>query len=399
MTNNFKVPLTRILNVQDHPNADRLSIYTVYGFQIIGRKGQYRINDLVIYCPVDSILSESLETKLFPVGSKITLTKRRVRQIKLRGVASQGMLIPPSDLPPGIAAGLDTVETDYGPALGITKFEPPQREVQVQGTPGKPRQKENPDFNKYGSLNNIKWFPDKFKADEMVVIQEKIHGSNGRAGIFKTAKPKLKDLLLAIRHLDMKNIVFQVKKHLLNLLGKLPATEFCYGSNNTQQGRVTLIQNRPSYTGFYGMDIWSQAFSKLEVQNKLRFGETIFGEVYGEGVQKGYSYGTQEKKFVLFDVTIMQQDGTHRWLNPDEVKAFAQERGFDMVPELYRGPYQSLDFVKSFAKGDSVFVPSQKVREGVVVKSLDNYNEGESNRALKIISEDYLADDTNTDFH
>jgi len=43
--------------------------------------------------------------------------------------------------------------------------------------------------------------------------------------------------------------------------------------------------------------------------------------------------------------------------------------------------------------------PSQKVREGVVVKSLDNYSdERGSKKALKVISEAYLDAD-NTDFH
>lgn len=70
-----------------------------------------------------------------------------------------------------------------------------------------------------------------------------------------------------------------------------------------------------------------------------------------------------------------------------------------MVPELYRGPFIGLEFVKGFTKGNSVFVPSQKVREGVVVKSLTTYDEYGQNRALKVISEDYLSDESNTDFH
>lgn len=381
----FKVPLTTIREILPHGNAERLELAVVYGFQVIVQKGAYKTGDVVIYVPIDSLLPQALEDKLFPPESKVKLNKHRIRQIKLRGIASQGMLIQPNDvfgfpIPNGATGaatslGFFKLEDDLSTALQITKFEPPQREVQVPGVPGKKAKKyENPLFSKYGGLDNIKWYPEKFKADEMIVIQEKIHGSNARAACL----PYSADTLW---------------KKIVKCLGFAPETEFCYGSNNVQ------LQNKSGHGGFYGEDVWGKVFAKLNVKTKLKKGETIFGEIYGEGIQKNYSYGTKEHKFVLFDVRILNDNGTHRWLSPDEVTAFAQERGFDMVPELYRGPYRSLDHVKSFAKGDSVFVSSQKVREGVVVKSLENYDEYGNNRALKVISEDYLADETNTDFH
>lgn len=383
----FKVPLTTIREVLPHNNAERLEVAVVYGFQVITQKGLYKVGDLVIYVPIDSILPQALEDKLFPPDSKVKLNKHRIRQIKLRGVASQGMLINPEDvfgfpLPNGATGastnlGMFSVEDDLSVALDITKYEPPQRENLISGNPGKRiKLHENPNFNKYGGLDNIKWHPEKFKAEEMVVLQEKIHGTNARAAIMPFSANTL-------------------WKKLVKWLGFAPATEFCYGSNNVQ------LQNKPGHTGFYGEDVYGKVFGQLDVKNKLKLGETIYGEIYGDNIQKNYTYGcgTGERKFVLFDVRILQPDGSHKWLNPDEVTAFAKERGFDMVPELYRGPYTSLEFVKTYTKGNSVLAPSQKIREGIAVKSLDNYDEYGHNRALKVISEDYLSDETNTDFH
>lgn len=368
----FKVPVTKILNITDHPNADRLSVITVFGFQVIAPKGRYQVGEKVIYVPVDSVLSEELEAKIFPPDSKVKLTKRRIRQIRLRGLASQGMLIAPGEF----TQGNEPVDTDMAPVLGITKYEPPQRQLSTTpGKPGQPRPKENIYFGKYGGLDNIKWYPAKFKPDEQIVLQEKIHGTNARAAILPyTANTLWKKLKL--------------------FLGLAPATEFCYGSNNVQLQNKVLKNG-----GYYGQDVYGSVFSKLDVKNKLKSGETIYGEIYGEGIQKNYSYGTKEHKFILFDVKVMQADGTHKWLSPDEVKQFGQERGFEVVPELYRGPFQSLEFVKTHTLGNSVLAPSQKVREGVVVKSLENYDESGNNRALKVISEDYLDDKSNTDFH
>lgn len=373
----FKVPLTTIREILPHGNAERLEIAVVYGFQVIVQKGAYKAGDAVLYVPIDSLLPQDLEDALFPPDSKVKLNKHRIRQIKLRGVASQGMLIDPTDTKlnlPKINLN-NSLEKDFAEELKITKFEPPVREVHVPGVPGKKaKHRENPNFSKYGGLDNIKWYPEKFKADEMVVVQEKIHGSNARAAIL----PFSADTLW---------------KKLVKFFGFAPETEFCYGSNNMQ------LQNRPGHKGFYGEDVWGQVFEKLDVKSKLKKGETIFGEIYGEGVQKNYNYGTLEKKFILFDVRIMQDDGTFKWLTPDEVEIFAMNRGFDCVPLLYRGPYQSLDFVKTLSKGASKLNPSQKVREGCVVKSMFNYDEYGQNRALKVINEDYLADESNTDFH
>ena len=242
---------------------------------------------------------------------------------------------------------------------------------------GKKRDKplENSSFQKYNGLTNIKWCPFMFKEGEIVVYQEKIHGSNARAGKVPFAANTL---------------LKKIKK----FFGFAPKYEFCYGSNNVQ------LQQRKGYTGFYGSDVYGAVFQSIDAESKLKDGEVIYGELYGAGIQKNYDYGVKEgHKFILFDVKIIKEDGTQEWLSPDDVKNFAQDRGFDYVPELYRGPFVDLDHAKSFTLGDSVLEPKQKVREGLVVKSLERYNDERGNkRALKCISEKYLDKDQ-SDFH
>jgi RNA ligase (TIGR02306 family) len=369
MSSTFKVPLTNIKEILPHNNAERLEVAVVFGFHVIVSKGQYQVGDPVIYVPIDSILPQWLEDKLFPPDSKVKINKHRIRQIKLRGLASQGLLINPKEIEWNITSPVD----DLAPMLGITKYEPPVKEINP-GKPGKPRPKENPMFSKYGGLDNIKWYPEKFKADDIVVLQEKIHGTNARAAIL----PYVANTLY---------------KKFIRFLGLAPISEFCYGSNNVQ------LQERNATKNFYGEDVYGKVFASINVKDKLRPGETIYGEIYGEGIQKNYSYGTREHKFVLFDVRVLQQDGSNKWLSPDEVRTFAEERGFDMIPEIYRGPFVSLEHVKLFTKGTSLLNPEQKIREGVVVKAVNGYDEYGQNRALKVISEDYLADESNTDFH
>src|SRR5574338_661405 len=94
----FKVPYTTILEIMPHANADRLELARVYGFQVVVQKDKYKVGDKVVYCPIDAILPQNLEDNLFPPDSKIKLNNHRVRQIRIRKLASQGMLINTEDL-------------------------------------------------------------------------------------------------------------------------------------------------------------------------------------------------------------------------------------------------------------------------------------------------------------
>src|SRR6185369_415963 len=113
------------------------------------------------------------------------------------------------------------------------------------GAPGgrKIKALENPLFHKYNGLDNIKWFPTLFKEGELVVMQEKIHGTNARAA-------KLPYVA---------NTLWKKIKLFFRTLFKMPAQfEFCYGSNNVQ------LQERRGYTGFYGEDIYGKVFQSID---------------------------------------------------------------------------------------------------------------------------------------
>ena len=221
----YKVPYTSILDIQPHNNAERLEVATVYGFQVIVGKGRYKVGDKCVYIPIDSILPEKLEKKLFPEDSKIKLNNHRVRQIKIRGLASQGMLIDPQDIADLVNPKYLKDEQDLKLILGVTKYEPPVRGSNLSaGTGPRNKKDEHPLFHKYNGLDNIKWFPNKFSEQDEVVIQEKLHGTNARASklpfIANTFMKKLKKFL----HLT-------------------PQTENCYGSNNVE------ISSKKNYNG------------------------------------------------------------------------------------------------------------------------------------------------------
>lgn len=369
----YKVPLTRILRIENHPNADRLEIATVYGFQVVVQKNKYRVGDVIIYIPIDSILPYELEAKIFGPDSKIKLNKNRVRQIKIRQFVSQGMIVPINDPTIGIFVDpeLMPVESDLAESLNITKYEP----VVKDHTPNAPklrnRRLENPAFRKYNGVTNIKWAPTRF-ADEEVIIQLKVHGSHVRFAKAPFSPNTLWKKILKFLHLA-------------------PQYEFVYGSNNVE------LTNRKTYKGFYDGDIYGECLKKYAVEEKIKDGEFVHGEIYGPGIQSNYHYGKKEHALIIFDVRVLNPDGTQTWLNPEEVEKYAEERGFDFVPVLYRGLFDR-DVLDNLTVGPDLIYPEHD-REGVVVKSRFKYDIEQNKQALKSINPDYLADETNTDLH
>lgn len=311
----FKVLITTIKEIIPHSNADRLEIAKCFDFNVVIQKGQYKVGQEVCYIPINSILPFNLEKELFGPDSKIKLHHSRVKQIKIRGFYSQGMIIDTTFITNKLECSWEemlTIGDDVSKILGITKYEPPvPKYQQMQGQ--KSTKKENPHFKKYGGIENIKWHIERFEGEE-VVIQCKLHGS----------------LLRAMKAPFVANTLWKKIKQFFKLV---PKYESVYGSNNVE------ISSKFNYKGYYGEDVYGRVLKKLDVFNKIKDGECIYSELIGPGIQKGYTYGHKEHHMVLYDVKVTQVDGTQKWLNPEEAEDFAKERGFDFVPILYKGMF------------------------------------------------------------
>lgn len=372
MEENFRVPVTKIKALNDLPNSNNLAIATVFDFNVVVRRHQYKINDSVIYIPIDSVLPNKLEEKIFGTESKIKLNKGRVKQIRIRKFPSQGMLVDPSDTElADLEEGQNVAEL-----LGVTKYEP---EVSTHEA-NQPRTKkernrswENPYMHEYGGLLNAKWYPDLFEEGQEVVYQEKIHGTNARAGLLPYTPKTL-------------------WQKLLKFLKLAPDFQFTYGSNKVQ------LQAK-SYTGYYEDNVYAEACKKYGIQNKLKPHETVYFEIYGDGVQKDYSYGCKkgEHRIVVFDVKVLAEDcKSTQWLTTSELAKWCQDRGLPMVPVVYQGPH-SKEAAKKATEGPSL-LGGQPIREGIVIKDPKETTSFIGKKYLKLLSDAYLDLD-GTDFH
>lgn len=117
--------IERIKKVSPHPNADRLDLIEVLGYQCVSEKGLYTDGDLVVYIKTDTVLPEEEWAEGYRKYSP-----KRVRAIMLRGEWSEGILLPLYVFIPFLqkkygcyiepSEGLDVTNM-----LGVEKYDPP----------------------------------------------------------------------------------------------------------------------------------------------------------------------------------------------------------------------------------------------------------------------------------
>jgi len=370
----FKVPLTVIREVKTHPNADALDIVKIYDWDVVVKKDDFAQGELVVYIPVDSILTQDLEDKIFGSDSKVKLTKHRVRSIKLRGQISQGMAVKPEVL--GITA---EVETDLSGVLGISKYEQPEAELpNAMRVKAVSTKKKHPDFKEYSKLEHFKNYDRSFQDGELVYVSAKLHGTNFRAGWVRT-----------VANTPWKKI----KKY----FGLLPQYEFVWGSRtveiSSKPGKKHPGVNIPSQGVNFG-DVYTKIVNQYDLKDKIQDGYTIYGEIVGDGIQKNYPYGCGKDEHKLYIFDIMFNDD-QSYLNHSDFKEEAQSMGLETVPELYVGPWDK-EKISLLRDGEDFGC----VREGIVVKPVIEKSTGSLTRvALKWISDAYYLQKHNTEFH
>jgi RNA ligase (TIGR02306 family) len=344
--------------------ADNIELAIVNGWHAITKKGEYEVGNKVVIATTDAVIPVELSDSM---GVTNYLRKgQRVRTVKLRGVYSECLIMSKNAIPalrkhPTIAEGEDLMEL-----LGIVKYEPPVKMVEMSVGGRKFKYHQNPNFHVYYKFPNLKNVPELFTEEDSVSITRKLHGTNARYGIVRKKKLSILD---------------RIKKLFGN---KWVEFEYVYGSHNVEKGSTSQ--------GFYSTDVWRTIAEDYDIQKKLwdyvklyytpeRLGSgiVIYGEIYGHGIQKNYDYGLTDIRFAGFDVEV---DGVYQ--------SFFFERGImdeldlPKVDLLYTGPWNK-EIQDNFVFGN--FIEGTKVpHEGIVVKCLS----GERHKVAKVINPDYL---------
>lgn len=84
------------------PNADKIEVVKIRGWEVVVQKGIYDIGDVAVYFSIDALLPERPEFEWLRDRCFVSKSQEgagfRVKTIKLRGVVSQGLLMPLSEI-------------------------------------------------------------------------------------------------------------------------------------------------------------------------------------------------------------------------------------------------------------------------------------------------------------
>lgn len=357
------VDVAKINAIEKHPNADRLRLATVKGWNCIIGLDDFQVGDLVIFIPPDCILPDEMIDKY-----KLEFLKKgsRVKTIKLRGVISQGLCLP-------VPEGKNWKEgKSVAKELGITKYEPPVSSLNLNKGSKSSKKKTNPAFDKYTNIENIKNFNTVFKDGDDVIVTEKIHGTNFRAGNLP---------------IYPRSIWGWIQKYILKR-----DYEFVYGSHNVQ--KVPFSKNK----GWYGEDIYGQIAKKYKFVEIIPKDYIVYGEIYGKKIQE-LEYEMDDIDLVVFDV---KYKGVY--LNFREFEEFCTGRLLPMVPVLAVEKFGE-DTLPTHTNGISILArynnhKTKHIREGCVIKPMkEQYNNRMGRVILKSINEEYLLTKKRTEFH
>jgi RNA ligase (TIGR02306 family) len=351
----------RIGEIRPIEGADNIELAIVNGWQAITKKGQHNVDEQVIIATTDAVIPLSISDDLGVTGY---LRKgQRVRTVKLRGVYSECLIMPMDLLVfiENINDGDDMMET-----LGVVKYEPPVKMVEMSVGGRKFKYHQNPNFHIYYKFPNLKNAPEMFNGEDIVTITRKLHGTNARYGVVKKKSLSLWD---------------QVRK----FFGvKWVEFDFIVGSHNVEKGSDSQ--------GFYDTNVWGTIADTYKIKSKLwdfvktfsspdllGDGLIIYGEIYGHGIQKNYNYGLETIMFAGFDV---EMDG--KYLPHHDEKNIFESLGLPRVEVLYMGPWSKEEQDKHVFGN---MIEGTKVpHEGVVVKSVT----GDRHKVGKVINPDYL---------
>jgi RNA ligase (TIGR02306 family) len=331
----------------EHAGSEEHTESVPWDYPVVVQKSTYAVGDKAVYVPVDSTFPPECPEFAF-LGSDT----RRLRARKLRGVYSEGLLVPWTDVAAIVARtvpdsfgddaatkaektaqALDVflpVGAEVSELLGITRYV--ERAAVRPGSGG--RSDKVPDasvFPVYTVANAKKGEGIQLLAgDTRVIVTEKLHGANVRFGWVRNA-------VSAVGERESNDAwVFRLGSHrvMRDLNTESGWFQNCYQAND------------------------------LEGKTEDLHGFVFYGEILGV---QDLTYGvvTPASGLRIFDV---YDANSEQWLNWGQIVEACKAARLDCVPVLYDGPLDECNY-REMAEGQTCLAGVNHVREGVVIRT------------------------------
>lgn len=115
--------IEKLISVEPHPNADRLDLVKVLGYQCVTERGLHKAGDLIVYIQSDSVLPEDAEW----AESYRKYSPKRIKAVKLRGEWSEGIIVKQSQLSEFFSQPFEASDegVDVAEVIDAKHYEPP----------------------------------------------------------------------------------------------------------------------------------------------------------------------------------------------------------------------------------------------------------------------------------
>lgn len=322
--------------LRPHPNADRLELAQVLGWQTVVQKGLYKERDKVVFIVIDSIVPKCSWSE-FLVDRNNSDKPIRLKMIKLRGEHSAGIVVPLEMLP--VEFRDFEVGKDITELLGVQKY--------IKELPA----------NLAGE--NVGDFPSH--------LASKTDEDNGLSNL---------------------DIIEEVIKHPTTITQKIDGSSITIVVEN---GEIKQVCSR----NLSKKDTPNSAFWQAAKKLKMLPGFTgvIQGELAGNGIQKN-PLRLEDKEIFVFQ--IKKSDGTY--MKYREMQGLCNvEFGCKVVPLIVEDMMfigatveEALEKLQQIAD-QQVYFQTNNPAEGIVVRPKDYPRSFQSRRPLgfKILNRNY----------
>lgn len=348
--------IEKIKALKPIPNADNIECAEVLGWELVVRKGDFKINDQIIYVETDAILPD------LPPFEFLRSKKFRIKIVKLRGQVSMGIIFPLSilkEIDPSFDLASIKLGQDVTEALQIVKYDP-----ELESDVASVQEKKSWIANKWSF---VKWklfrikpvkrgndFPSDVPKTDETRVQKMASQLERRAGepAYITEKCEGSSATFVYR---------RNKNWLSNFFGNYYTFEVC------SRNRIVYSSETRGDTSHY-LFLLAMSLDIVNSFKKLNRSLAVQGESLGPKVQ-GNIYklpGHELRVFSIYDLD------SQTYLSYNELVAVVKELGLTMVPVLDANAsiVNDVKYYVELSKGKSQ-INTSVLREGIVIRTLD----------------------------
>jgi len=381
---NYTCTVVKIENIFPIEGADNIVRTIVNGNDVVISKN-VNIGDIMLYfvsgtrlnseyCIKNNLLDKA-ELNHDPTKKGFISYKQfRVKAIKLKGIISDGMLMPLESLNPFLQeSSIKSLKigdefTDINGNSLCEKYIVP---IRNSNSGGKAPKQISTKIQNIILENQFKFHTDtehfvknlhKFNQDSEIIITRKLHGSS---------------LILSNVLINKK---LNIKEKFFNFFGS-NISKLEYGfiwSSGKPRSKLPKGVESPSNKwiapnkSYYSSDIWAKAYK--EIGNKIEKGISIYAEIVGKGIQGDLFTYNQEYSIYIYRITSTNVDGQVYEFSWEQIKKYCQKYNLNHVQEYFVGKVKEIDSNKENLltalqqKYLNKSYPDCKIDEGVCIR-------------------------------